>query len=65
MTLTAARSNDAEFRKAFNTARSEIASTVEVNSGISSCADIDAIVQNKPDEKLDWSPLYQYAEQFD
>jgi len=65
MKLTVAKGDDAAFRKAFNQARCEIATTVEVNSGIASFADIQAIVQNEPAEKLDWSPLYTYAEQFD
>jgi hypothetical protein len=38
---------------------------VRVNAGIKSAADIEAILDNKVIEEVDWEPLYQAAEQFD
>ena len=45
--------------------RQERRKNVKVNSGIRSAKDIEAILDNKTTELVDWSPLYKSAEEFD
>lgn len=53
------------FLKKLESAQSELEESVDVNSGIRSAEDIRAIINNKSKEKVDWTPLYEYAKKFD
>lgn len=65
MNLSTHKANPGLLSRTLNDARSTFQKQVRVNSGITSSTDIAAILNNPVTEKVDWTPLYRDAEQFD
>ncbi|MBP2227348.1 hypothetical protein J2847_000628 [Azospirillum agricola] len=65
MNLSEYAANRGLLSKKLNDARKTFQKDVRVNSGIKSSEHIAAIINNKPTEQVDWTPLYKHAEQFD
>ncbi|WP_298366014.1 hypothetical protein [Azospirillum sp.] len=65
MNLSEFAANPGILRKKLNDARKSFQNDVRVNSGIKSSTDIAAILNNTSVDVVDWTPLYEHAEQFD
>jgi hypothetical protein len=65
MNLSEYAANPGLLSKKLRDERATFQKNVRVNSGVRSSTDIAAILNNTATEAVDWTPLYQHAEQFD